>query len=75
MSIENLKLLETKIDEFVDRHERAQQEHEALMQRLKEKERQLGEVTAQLKQQEQERAEIKARLERILSRLDGLDLS
>ena len=75
MSLESLKLLETKIGEFVDQHERVRQEHESLVQRLKERETQLAAATAQLKQHEQERSEIRARLERILSRLEGLDLS
>ena len=75
MDLENLKLLETRINQFVDQHERTREEHESLLQRLKEKDKQLAEVTAKLKQHESERAEIKARLERILNRLEGLDLS
>jgi septal ring factor EnvC (AmiA/AmiB activator) len=75
MDLENLKLLETKIGEFVDQHERVRHEHASLVQRLKEREQQLAEVKAQLKQYEHERSEIKTRLERVLSRLEGLDLS
>ncbi len=75
MDLENLKLLEAKINQFVDQHERVRGEHESLVQRLQDKERQLAEATAQLKQYEQERSEVRARLERILSRLDGLDLT
>lgn len=75
MDLENLKLLETKINQFVDQHERVRGEHESLLQRLEDKERQLAEATAQLKQYEQERSEVRARLERILSRLEGLDLT
>jgi hypothetical protein len=65
MELENLKLLETKIEQFVGHHERVREEHEALVARLKERE---------LKQYEQERAELRSRLERILSRLNALDL-
>jgi septal ring factor EnvC (AmiA/AmiB activator) len=75
MSLESLKLLESKIGEFVDQHERVRQEHESLVQRVKEQEKQLAEAMVQLKQYEQERSEIRARLERILSRLEGLELS
>lgn len=75
MDLENLKLLEAKINQFVDQHERVRGEHESLAQRLEDTERQLAEVTAQLKQYEQERSEVRARLERILSRLEGLDLT
>jgi len=75
MSLESLKLLESKIGEFVDQHERVRQAHESLSERLKERERELADATKQLKQLEQERTEIRARLERILSRLEGLDLT
>jgi septal ring factor EnvC (AmiA/AmiB activator) len=75
MNLDNLKLLETKIDQFVDQHERVREEHEALLQRVRDKEKQLAEATALLKQYEQERSEMRGRLERILSRLEGLDLT
>jgi len=75
MDLENLKLLETKINQFVDQHERAREARESLVQRLKDRDKQLAEATSKLKQYEEERSEIKARLERILSRLEGLDLS
>jgi len=75
MDLESLKLLEAKIDQFAAEHERVRDAHEALLQRLKEKEKQLTDAAAQLKQYEQERAEMRSRLERILSRLEGLDLS
>ncbi len=75
MDLENLKLLEAKINQFADQHTQVREQHEVLLQRLREKDKQLAEATAQLKRYEQERAEIRARLERILSRLEGLDLS
>jgi len=75
MDLENLKVLESKINQFVDQHTRVRDAHDSLVQRLKEKEKQLADATAQLKQYEHDRGEIKARLERILSRLEGLDLT
>ncbi|MBI3784906.1 MAG: cell division protein ZapB [Deltaproteobacteria bacterium] len=75
MSLENLKLLEAKVEEFVEQHERIRREHEELTQRLKEREAQLAAATAQVKQFEQERGEIRARLERLMGRLGTLDLS
>jgi septal ring factor EnvC (AmiA/AmiB activator) len=75
MDLENLKLLETKINQFVDEHARVREAHESLLQRLKERDKQLADATALLKQYEQERAEMRTRLERLLSRLEGLDLS
>jgi septal ring factor EnvC (AmiA/AmiB activator) len=74
MDLESLKVLETKIEQFVGRHEHVREQHEALLQRLQDKEKQLAEAAARLKQYEQERSEVRARLERILSRLEGLDL-
>ena len=74
MDLENLKLLEVKIDQFLSQHEQVREQHEVLLRRLKEREEQLAEVTGQLQQYEQEHSEIRARLERILSRFDGLDL-
>jgi cell division septum initiation protein DivIVA len=75
IGLESLKLLEEKVHQFVDQHERVRQEYDDVVQRLEHKERELAEVTAQLQRYEQERSEMKARLERILSRLDGLDLT
>jgi len=75
MSLDSLKLLEAKISEFVDQHARVRQAHDALVQRLHGKEKELAAAAAQLKRYEQERNEIKLRLERVLSRLDGLDLT
>ncbi|MBP1686070.1 MAG: hypothetical protein H6Q33_2213 [Deltaproteobacteria bacterium] len=74
MDLENLKLLESKIDQFVDQHERVREQQATLAQRLKEREQQLADAAGQLQQYELERSEIRARLERILSRLAGLDL-
>jgi len=73
--LESLKLLEAKVEQFVAQHERVREEQGALAQRLADKERELADAAVTLKRYEQERAEIKARLQRILSRLDGLDLT
>ncbi len=75
MELESLKILESKIDQFVGQHEQVRGQQAALLRRLAEQEQRLTELAAQVKQYEQERAEIRARLERILSRLAGLDLS
>jgi septal ring factor EnvC (AmiA/AmiB activator) len=74
MELENLKLLESKIDQFVDHHERVREAHDVLVQRLKERELELAVLAGQVKQYEQERVEMRARLERILGRLSALDL-
>ena len=74
MDLENLKVLEAKINQFLDQHEQVRGQHDALLQRLKDRERQLAEVTGQLQQYQHERSEIRAQLERILSRLEALEL-
>jgi len=74
MDLENLKILEAKINQFLDQHEHVREQHDTLLERLKDREKQLAELTGQLKQYEQQRSEMRARLERILSRLDNLDL-
>ena len=75
IGLESLKLLEEKVHQFVDQHERVRQEYDAIVHRLEQKEKQLADITAQLQRYERERSEFRARLERILSRLDGLDLT
>jgi chromosome segregation ATPase len=75
IDLESLKLLEAKVEQFVAQHERVREEQGALAQRLADKERELADAAVTLKRYEQERVEIKARLQRILSRLDGLDLT
>ena len=74
MDLESLKLLETKITKFLERHEEVRREKDVLVQRLKEKEQQFAQLSGQLKEYEQERKEMKSRLEKILGRLNGLDL-
>jgi len=74
-SLESLKLLETKIGEFVDRHEQARREQEQLRAQLRDRDKKLAEAAAQLKKYEKERGEIRARLERILGRLNGLEVT
>lgn len=75
MSLDSLKLLETKIGEFVDRHEQVRREQEQLRAQLRERDKKLAEAAAELKRFEKERGELRARLERILGRLNGLELT
>jgi septal ring factor EnvC (AmiA/AmiB activator) len=74
MELENLKLLEAKIDRFMAQHEKVRQERDVLGQKLKEREAQYAQIAGQVRQYERERIELKARLQRILSRLEGIDL-
>jgi chromosome segregation ATPase len=74
MALENLKLLEAKINGFLARHEQVRNERETLLFRLNEREREHSALLDRLQQYEQERNEMRALLEKILSRFDGLDL-
>jgi len=75
IGLESLKLLEERVHQFVDQHERVRHDYDEVVHRLEQTEKQLVEMTAQVERYEQERSEVRARLERILSRLDGLDLT
>jgi septal ring factor EnvC (AmiA/AmiB activator) len=66
--------LENKLGEFMDEHERVRREREALQRQLQEQQAHLREIALQLKRYEQERTQMRARLEKILSRLEGLNL-
>ena len=74
MELENLKLLESKINSFLTHYERLRIEKEQLATRLQEKERAYEEVVGLLNKYEQERKEIQERLENILGCFNGLDL-
>jgi septal ring factor EnvC (AmiA/AmiB activator) len=75
MSLESLKVLEAKIGEFVERHEQVRNEREQLRSELRDRDKKLAEAVAQLKRYEKERSEIRSRLERMLGRLAGLELT
>jgi len=75
MDLESLKLLESKIVKILDRHEEISREKEALAHRLKQQEEKFAQLAGQVKQFEDERRELKTRLEKILQRLNGLDIS
>jgi predicted nucleic acid-binding Zn-ribbon protein len=74
MELESLKLLESKINNFLLHYKQVQTEKEKLATRLQEKERAYEELTGLLRQYEEERQEVRARLENILGCFDGLDL-
>ena len=75
IGLESLELLEDRVHQFVDQHERVRHAYDEVVQRLEETEKRLADMAAQLERYEQERSEVRARLERVLSRLNGLDLT
>jgi septal ring factor EnvC (AmiA/AmiB activator) len=75
MSLDSLKLLEAKISEFVERHEQVRREHDQLREQLRDCDKKLAEANAQLKRFEKERGELRTRLDKVLGRLNALQLS
>jgi septal ring factor EnvC (AmiA/AmiB activator) len=73
MALESLKLLEAKINGFLARHEQVCSEKDHLSVRLQEREQEYYALLEQLREYERERTEIRARLEKILNRFEGLD--
>jgi chromosome segregation ATPase len=73
MALESLKILEAKINGFLARHEQVCSEKDDLSVRLQEREQECYALLEQLRQYERERNEIRARLEKILNRFEGLD--
>ena len=74
MALDNLKLLEQKIDGFLTRHEQVRHEKTELLSRLHEREQEHAVLLERLRQYEQERNEMRQLLEKIMSRFEGLDL-
>jgi chromosome segregation ATPase len=82
MSLDALKQLDERIQAFLDRAEKLRRENESLSTRFADAEKKLGEVAAQLKQHEterkqfeSERGEIRTRIEKLLQRMNGINLS
>ncbi len=74
MELENLRLLEEKVDGFLARHEQVCSEKEYLRVRLNEQERAYTVLLERLRQYEQERNEMRDRLEKILNCFEGLGI-
>lgn len=74
MALENLKLLEEKVNGFLARHEQVRGERERLATQLEEQERAYAVLLERVRQYEEERNEMRDRLEKILHSFDGLDM-
>lgn len=72
MALESLKLLEEKVNAFLVRYEKLWHEKNMLATRLQEQERAYAALVEQVQQYERERDEVRERLEKILSRFNGL---
>lgn len=74
MAIDVLKQLDERIQASVTRIQQLQRENEQLAKQLAESEHRCHEAAAQLREHETARNEVKDRLEKILTRFDGIDL-
>jgi chromosome segregation ATPase len=79
--IDVLKQLDERIQSSVNRLQQLRRENDVLAQKLAESEKRLAEAHAQMhqfeqerKQHETERLEVRSRIEKILSRFDGIEL-
>jgi chromosome segregation ATPase len=75
MSLESLKVLEGRVDDVLGRHAALVQERDRLRGELQAARQAIAELTAQVEASEKERGQIRAKVESILGRLEGLDLS
>jgi septal ring factor EnvC (AmiA/AmiB activator) len=75
MSLESLKVLEGKVEDTVARYATLAAERDGLQEQLKQAQVRIAEIAGQLAVYEKERAQVRARVESILGRLEGLDLS
>lgn len=74
MALENLEQLEARIDQLLERHERARKERELAERRLQQQESESHQLKGQIRQYERERSEIREKLEKILGHFERLDL-
>jgi len=74
MDIETLNLLERKVEAMLAQHNSVCDERDRLSQQLVQAEERIQELQDKLSRSEKERGEVKSRVEKILDRLNGLDL-
>lgn len=74
VEIDVLQELENRIQAAVTRIHQLEQENETLARRLAESEQRFSDASEQLRGHEAARGEIRDRLEKILTRFDGLEL-
>jgi TolA-binding protein len=75
MSLESLKVLEGRVEGVVARHAAVCAERDRLQDQLRQAEVRITELKGQLEIFEKERSQIRGRVESILGRLEGLDLT
>jgi chromosome segregation ATPase len=74
MDSEILKLLETRIEGMLSQHAALSEERDRLRNELGQARAQIDHLAGQLREQERARARVKEHVERIMNRLEGLNL-
>jgi chromosome segregation ATPase len=74
MDSEILRVLEARIEGVLSQHASLSQERDRLRDELGAARAQIDHLAGQLRQHEREKAQVKAHVEKIVSRLDGLNL-
>jgi chromosome segregation ATPase len=75
MSLETLRVLEGRVDDVLGRHNAVCAQRDGLQEQLEQARARIAELSSQVETYERERAQIRARVESMLGRLEGLDLS
>jgi chromosome segregation ATPase len=75
MTLDSLKILETRVEDVLGRHSALVSDRDRLAAQLREAEARVAELSARIESFEKERAQVRARVESILGRLEGLDLT
>jgi hypothetical protein len=75
MALDSLKVLEVRVTDVLGRHEALVAERDRLADELRVAQARITQLTGQVDAYEKERAQVRARVESILGRLEGLDLS
>jgi chromosome segregation ATPase len=75
MGLDSLKVLEGRVDSVLARHAAVCAERDRLQEQLREAQARVQQLTGQVEAHEKERAQVRARVESIMGRLEGLDLT
>jgi chromosome segregation ATPase len=75
MSLESLRVLEGRVEDVLGRHSAVCAQRDRLQEQLEQARTRIAELSSQIETYEKERAQVRARVESMLGRLEGLDLS
>ena len=75
MSLDSLKVLEGRVESVLTRHAAVCAERDRALEQLREAQARVEQLAGQVAGYEKERAQVRARVESIMGRLEGLDLS